>query len=269
MHPKLLELGQVALHTYGFLLAIAFIAGILVTSRNARKEGINPDSVWNLGLVILCATLVGAKLLMLITNLSYYVSNPREIFSLSTLRSAGVFYGGLLLALGTAAWYMRKRRLPAWRVADCAAPGIALGQAIGRIGCLMAGCCYGTTADVPWAICFTDTYAAENMGTPLNIPLHPVQIYESAGALVIFGYLAWRLLRRHMTGQIILEYLTLYAVLRFAVEFFRADERGDVFNGLLSTSQFIAIITLVAAIFFFCYLRLHRGESNNGIKSKK
>jgi phosphatidylglycerol:prolipoprotein diacylglycerol transferase len=263
MHPKLLDLGPITFHTYGLFLAIAFIAGIWITSRNARKGGVNPDSVWNLGLVILCATLVGCKLLMLITDFSYYAANPREIFSLSTLRSMGVFYGGLLLALGAAAWYMRKRRLPAWLVADCAAPGIALGQAIGRIGCFMAGCCYGAPTDVPWAICFTDHYAAENMGTPVNIPLHPTQIYESAGTLLLFGYLAWRLGRRHMTGQIILEYLGIYAVLRFIIEFFRADDRGDVFNGLLSTSQFIAIITFAAAVFFYFYLRRKAASSGN------
>jgi len=261
MHPKLLELGPVVFHTYGLFLAIAFIAGIWITSRNARKEGINADSVWNLGLVVLGATLVGCKLLMLITDFSYYAANPREIFSLTTLRSMGVFYGGLLLALGAAAWYMRKRRLPAWQVADCAAPGIAFGQAIGRLGCLAAGCCYGAPSNVPWAICFTDHYAGENMGTPLNIHLHPTQIYESLGTLLLFGYLAWRLSRRHMTGQVILEYLGIYAVLRFVIEFFRADDRGDIFNGLLSTSQFIAVIIFASAVFLYFYLRRRRGAA--------
>ena len=255
MYPKLLELGPVALHTYGLFLAIAFIAGIWITGRNARKEGVKSDYVWNLGLVVLCATLIGCKLLMLITDFSYYAANPREIFSISTLRSMGVFYGGLLMALAAAAWYLRKRRLPAWRVADCAAPGIALGQAIGRLGCFMAGCCYGAHTDVPWAIHFSNEYAHENMGTPLNIPLHPVQIYESAGALLIFGYLAFRLSQRHITGQIILEYIGFYAILRFIIEFFRGDDRGEIFNGLLSTSQFIAVITFVMAVVFYAYLR--------------
>ena len=255
MHPKLLELGPVTLHTYGLFLAVAFIAGIWITSRNARKEGVDADSIWNMGLIVLCATLVGCKLLMLISDFSYYAANPREIFSLSTLRSMGVFYGGLLLALAAAAWYLRKRRLPAWRVADCAAPGIALGQAIGRLGCLMAGCCYGAHTDVPWAIHFTSDYAAENMGTPLNIPLHPTQLYESVGTLLLFGYLMRRLSKRHISGQVILEYLGLYAALRFVIEFFRGDSRGDVFNGLLSTSQFIAVIIFAAVIFFYFYLR--------------
>ena len=265
MYPKLLDLGPVTLHTYGLFLAIAFITGIWITSRNARKEGVDADSIWNMGLLVLCATLVGCKLLMLITDFSYYAANPREIFSLSTLRSMGVFYGGLLLALAAAAWYLRKRRLPAWKVADCAAPGIALGQAIGRLGCLMAGCCYGSHTDVPWAIQFTNNYAAKNMGTPLQIPLHPTQIYESVGTLLLFIFLTWRLSRRHVTGQIILEYLGLYATLRFVIEFFRGDSRGEVFNGLLSTSQFIAVITFAAAIFLYFYLfkrdKLYSGDA--------
>jgi len=260
MHPKLLELGPLTFHTYGLFLAIAFIAGIWITSRNARKEGIDADSVWNMGLVILCATLVGSKLLLLITDFSYYAANPREIFSLSTLRSMGVYYGGMLLALGAAAWYVRKRRL-SWKLSDCVAPGIALGQAIGRLGCLMAGCCYGAPTNVPWAIRFRDIYAAENMGTPLNIPLHPTQIYESLGTFLLFIFLTWRLTRRHVTGQVLLEYIGLYAVLRFVIEFFRADDRGDVFNGLLSTSQFIAVITFAAAVVIYFYLRRRGDES--------
>jgi len=264
MYPKLLELGPVVFHSYGLFLAIAFIAGIWITSRNARKEGISADSVWNLGLVVLCATLVGCKLLMLITDFSYYAANPREIFSLTTLRSMGVFYGGLLLALAAAAWYLRKRRLPAWKVADYAAPGIALGQVIGRLGCFMAGCCYGAPTNVPWAVRFTNPYTIENMGTPFNVPLHPVQVYESLGALLIFGFLMWRLLRRHITGHIILEYLGLYAVLRFIIEFFRADDRGEIFNGLLSTSQFIAVVTFAAAAILYWYLLRRRGSEAPG-----
>ena len=257
MHPKLLEIGPITLHTYGLLLAVAFIAGILIAVRNARKEGVDADSIWNMALIVLIATLVGCKLLMFITDFSYYAANPREIFSLSTLRSVGVFYGGLLLALGAAAWYLRKRRLPAWHVADCSAPAIALGQAIGRIGCFMAGCCYGAPTNVPWGIRFTNVYANENMGTPLNIPLHPVQIYESAGALILFVYLMRRISKRHMPGQIILEYLALYAVMRFVLEFFRDDDRGAVLNGLLSTSQFIAVIMLAAVCAIYFYLRRH------------
>ncbi len=254
MYPRILAVGPITIHTYGLLLAIAFIAGIWVASRNARKQGINPDSVWNLGLVIIFAALVGAKILLVVSDFDYYSRNPREIFSLSTLRSTGVYYGGLLLALAASAWYMARKKLPAWAVADLCAPGIALGQAIGRMGCLSAGCCYGKATHVAWGITFTDQYANDNIGVPLNIPLHPTQIYESLGALCLFCFLMWRLSRKHMPGQIILEYLGLYAVLRFAIEFFRGDDRGYILHGLLSTSQLIAILTVLGSVTVYMFL---------------
>jgi phosphatidylglycerol:prolipoprotein diacylglycerol transferase len=253
MYPKILELGPITIHTYGLLLAAAFIAGIWVTSRNARKSGINPDVIWNLGLVIIFSALVGAKLILLFSNYQYYSQNLREIFSLSTLRSTGVYYGGLLLALIAAAVFILKKRLPALSIADLAAPGIALGQAIGRLGCLSAGCCYGKPTRLPWGITFRNLYSYDNVGVPLNVPLHPTQIYDAIGALCLFIFLTWRLTRKHVAGQVILEYAALYALLRFIVEFFRDDDRGFVLYGLLSTSQFVAILTVLgsAALYYF------------------
>lgn len=264
MHPKILDIGPITIHTYGLLLAVAFIAGIWIASRNARKEGINPDSIWNMGLVIIFASLVGAKILLIVSDFQYYSHNLREIFSLSTLRSSGVFYGGLLFALGAAAWYMIRHHLPAWTIADLTAPGIALGQAIGRLGCLSAGCCYGKPTSLPWGITFTNQYAHVNMGVPLNIPLQPTQIYESVGAFCIFLYLMWRLPKRRIQGQIILEYLALYALLRFVIEFYRGDDRGFVLYGLLSTSQLIAILTFLGsvAVYYFLYHRSKEVSQN-------
>jgi phosphatidylglycerol:prolipoprotein diacylglycerol transferase len=255
MFPKIADLGPISIHTYGLILALAFIAGIWFTSRIARRSGVDPDAIWNLGLVVIFAALVGAKILLFISDYSYYAENPREIFSLSTLRSTGVYYGGLLLALVAAAVYFRRAKLPSWKIADMAAPGIALGQAIGRLGCLSAGCCYGRPTTMPWGIRFTDPYAYENVGVPLNIPLHPTQLYESMATFLLFLYLTWRLKRNHRTGQIVLEYLFAYAVLRFVIEFFRDDERGTVLHGLLSTSQFIGIITILGSAAVYIVLR--------------
>ena len=264
MYPKILDLGPITIHTYGLMLAAAFIAGIWITSRNARKEGIHPDSIWNMGLVVIFSALVGAKILLLISDYHYYSQNFREIFSLSTLRSGGVFYGGLLLAMVSAIWYLRKKRLPAWTITDLAAPGIALGQALGRIGCLSAGCCYGKPTDLAWGITFTSQYAYDNVGVPLNTPLHPTQIYESVGALCLFLFLMWRLPRKHFTGQILLEYLILYAGLRFVIEFYRYDDRGFVLHGLLSTSQLIAIMVFLgsAAVYWYLLHRNRKAEQN-------
>jgi phosphatidylglycerol---prolipoprotein diacylglyceryl transferase len=261
MYPRLLEIGPITIHTYGVLLAIAFIVGIWITSRNARKLGINPDAIWNLGLVVIFSALIGSKLLLLISDYSYYIQNPREIFSLSTLRSMGVYYGGLLLALAAAAWYLIRNRLPAWTIADCAAPGIAIGQAIGRLGCFASGCCYGAPTRMPWGVTFTDPYAYENTGVPLNIPLHPTQLYESAGTFFLFIFLMWRLSKKHRPGQIILEYLGLYALFRFVLEFYRDDYRGEMLHGLLSTSQFIAMVTFIGAAVFFYFITRRPGTS--------
>jgi phosphatidylglycerol---prolipoprotein diacylglyceryl transferase len=264
MYPKILDLGPIAIHTYGLLLAAAFICGIWAASRNARKQGIDPDSVWNMGLVIIFSALVGAKVLLFLSDYRYYSENPREIFALSTLRVSGVYYGGLILAIACAAWYLKKKRLPFWKMADIAVPGIALGQAIGRLGCLSAGCCYGKPTHMPWGIIFTNNYAYENVGVPLNIPLHPTQIYESLGAFCLFLYLMRRFPKKHVDGQILLEYVSLYALMRFAIEFFRDDDRGFVLYGLLSTSQLIAILTILAsaAVYFFLVRRPAEASKN-------
>jgi len=261
MFPKILDLGPVTIHTYGLLLAAAFIAGIWLTSRNARKQGLNPDSFWNLGLIVIFAALVGAKVILFFSNTQYYAQNFREIFSLSTLRPPGVYYGGLLLALGAAAIYIIIKKLPLLITADLAAPGLALGQAVGRLGCLSAGCCYGKPTTLPWGIKFTSQYAYDNVGVPLNVPLHPTQIYDLAGALILCIFLTWRLSRSHAAGQIILEYLTLFACLRFFVEFFRDDDRGFVLYGLLSTSQFIAILTILVSAAFYIWIVRRRTEA--------
>jgi phosphatidylglycerol---prolipoprotein diacylglyceryl transferase len=222
---------------------------------------LDPDSIWNMGLIIIFSALVGAKILLFLSDYSYYSQNPREIFSLSTLRSTGVYYGGLLLALAASAWYLNRTKLPGWNVADLCAPGIALGQAIGRLGCLSAGCCYGKPTALPWGISFTSRYAFDNVGVPLNTPLHPTQLYESIGALVLFLLLLWRLKQRRFMGQIILEYLMLYACLRFGIEFFRDDDRGFVLHGLLSTSQFIGILTVLGSAAAYYYLRRRPRET--------
>lgn len=255
MHPKIVDIGPVTIHTYGLLLAVAFIVGIWIASRNARRAGLDPDSIWNMGLIIIFSALVGAKILLFISDFQYYSANPREIFSLSTLRSTGVYYGGLLLALAASAWYLKRSNLPGWTVADLCAPGIAIGQAIGRLGCLSAGCCYGTPTDLPWGIRFTDPYAYDNVGVPLNTPLHPTQLYESLGTFFLFLLLSWRLKKKHFEGQIILEYVLYYASLRFLIEFVRGDDRGFLFHNLLSTSQFIGILTIIGAVILFFHRR--------------
>jgi phosphatidylglycerol:prolipoprotein diacylglycerol transferase len=254
MYPRLLTLpsfelfgrnvGPLTLHTYGVLLAVAFLLGLWLASRQARREGLDAARVGDLAIYVLIAGLVGAKLMLLAVEWDYYSRYPREL--LSIFQSGGVFYGGLLAAFPVAWWYLKRHGLPGWRVADALAPGVILGQAVGRLGCLAAGCCHGRPADVPWAITFRDIYATRSVGTPIDTPLHPTQLYEAGAALAILAVLLWMAPRKRFHGQVVLSYVALYAVARFVVELYRGDaSRGTVFDGLLSTSQLVSVLLLI------------------------
>jgi phosphatidylglycerol:prolipoprotein diacylglycerol transferase len=206
------------------------------------RAGLNAEHITNLGLYCALAALAGAKLMMLVVDAGYYWEHPRRILSLETLQAGGVFYGGLLGALAVAAWYLRKTRLSALVVADAFAPAIALGHAIGRIGCFAAGCCWGTECHLPWAVTFTSMAASQLVGVPLGLPLHPTQLYESAAEFAIFGILYWRFGRPHGRGDIISLYLMLYGAARFLVEFFRYHEQGNLWGTPLDASQWISLV---------------------------
>ncbi len=254
MYPELFHVSF--LHTYGVLVAIAFLAGLWIAGRLAKASRLNADVITNLGVYCALAALVGAKLMMFLVDTPYYVEHPGEIFSLSTLQAGGVFYGGLLAALAVAAWYMRKMRLPVLRTADAFAPGIALGHGIGRLGCFSAGCCWGVACHLPWAVTFTNPVANQLVGVPLHTPLHPTQLYESGAEFLIFGILLWRFRRPHSVGAIISLYLVLYGAARFVVEFFRFHEQGNLWGGPLDTSQWLSLALLAAGA---CYLVSRRG----------
>ncbi len=247
------HVGPLTLHTYGVLLALAFLAGLWVVSREARKAGLDATVITDMAVYVLIGGLVGAKLLLLLVEWSYYAKHPVEIWGL--LQSGGVFYGGLLGAFPVAWWFARRHHLEGWKTADVLAPGVAIGQAIGRLGCFAAGCCYGRPADVPWAVTFHDVYATRQVGTPLDTPLHPTQIYESLATLAIFVFLKWLARHKRFDGQVMLAYVFLYALARFVIEFYRGDAaRGMVLGGWLSTSQFIAILMVLAVLFLYPYV---------------
>jgi phosphatidylglycerol:prolipoprotein diacylglycerol transferase len=240
MYPELFHISF--LHTYGVLVALGFLAGLWMAGRLAVRAGLNAEQTTNLGLYCALAALVGAKLMMLVVNAGDYWQNPGSIFSLETLQAGGVFYGGLLGALAVAAWYLHKTKLPALVVADAFAPGIALGHAIGRIGCFSAGCCWGKPTHLPWAVTFRNPAAYQLVGVPLGVPLHPTQLYESAAEFAIFGILYWRYARPHGRGDIISLYLMLYSVARFLVEFVRNQEQGSLWGTALDASQWISLV---------------------------
>ncbi len=254
MHPRLFtvpafellgrSIGPFTLHTYGFLLAVAFLLGLWVAARQARRAKLDASKVTDMGVWVLIAGLVGAKLLLVIVDWRYYGHNPREL--LNIFQSGGVFYGGLIGGALVAWWYSRRLQLPGWQTADALAPGVILGQAVGRLGCFAAGCCWGKATTVPWAVTFTDVYAARAVGTPMDTPLHPSQVYESAAAFLIFAFLLWLLPHKSFHGQVVLAYVALYSAVRFGLEFLRGDpDRGAWFGGVVSTSQLIALVLLL------------------------
>src|SRR5213595_2571488 len=157
MHPILFDLGSFTIYSYGVLLAAAYLLGLQFALMRARARALDPQRVMDLGIWIIVSALIGAKLLLLVVDYRQFSGSPRELFGL--VRSGGVFYGGLIAALLVAIWYMRRHRMPLWTTTDAFAPGIALGHIVGRLGCLMAGCCFGRPASVPWAITFHDPAA--------------------------------------------------------------------------------------------------------------
>jgi phosphatidylglycerol:prolipoprotein diacylglycerol transferase len=251
MYPRLLELGPLTVYTYGVLLAAAYLLGLKLAMVRAKSRNLDQTRILDLGIYIIISALVGAKLLLLVTDFRTFTDNPRELLSLA--RSGGVFYGGLILAVTVALWYIRRIGLPLWTTCDVFAPGIALGHVVGRLGCLFAGCCYGKPTSVPWAITFTDPFAATNVGTPLNVPLHPTQLYEAgAEALILLLLLGTERRGRPYPGRTFWLYILLYSISRYVIEIYRGDPRGTI--GIFSTSQFISLLLAPLAIGMLFYL---------------
>ncbi len=258
MLPELFEIGRFTIYTYGVLLAAAYLLGLKFAMVRARSRGLDPARTLDLGIYIIISALIGAKLLLFFVEFDTFRRDPAELWSLA--RSGGVFYGGLILAVTVALWFMRRHRMPVWTTCDVFAPGIALGHAVGRLGCLAAGCCYGRPSDLPWAITFTHPEAAANSGTPLHVPLHPTQLYESgAELLILVVLLAAERHGRQFPGRTFWLYMLLYGVSRFAIELFRGDDRGIVL-GLVSTSQFISIL-IVPLSLVMLYVLSRRPEA--------
>ena len=253
MFPQLFHIGTFFLPTYGLLVAIGVIAGLTMTAKLSRSQNLDPEQNWNLGVLAILAAIVGAKALLFVNDWSYYTSHPGEIFSLGTLQAGGVFSGGLLAALIAAAWYMRRHNMPALGTCDAFSPGLALGHAIGRVGCFAAGCCYGKPTEHFWGVTFTNPLAHAWVGTPLGVPLEPTQLFESAVELVNFFVLMWMLKRKKFDGQVFGAYLFLYGVARYFLEFIRDDPgRGSVFGGLMTGTQLIAIgLVLIGALIWW------------------
>lgn len=242
MYPKLIHFGDFFLPTYGVLVAAGFFAALQIAIRLSNRQGLNKEKVTNLAIYCALSGLAGAKILMILFDWGDYMDGTRPLFSIATLQAAGVFQGGLAAAVIFAFWYMRKQDLPAWTTADAFAPAVALGHAIGRLGCFSAGCCWGIACDRPWAVTFRNTEANALTDVPLGVALHPTQLYESLAELSVFAFLYWRHGKAHRPGEILGLYLILSSALRFWIEFYRFHAQALPFHGSWSLTQWISLV---------------------------
>jgi phosphatidylglycerol:prolipoprotein diacylglycerol transferase len=275
MRPVLLSLHlghqHLALHSYGVAIAAGFMLAIWIAVRNAARLGEDAERVRDLCFWLLVSSMLGARALFVATNVPSYVDACRVALDERSLAATVsgctrplhvwegglVFFGGLIAAIGVAWWFTRKNEMSFWRIADALAPSVALGHFFGRLGCWAAGCCWGAPTDSPLGVRFPpESLAFENLVTEGKLapdasatpPLHPVQLYEAGGLLVLFIALGWLGQRKRYDGQVLVAYLIGYSILRFCVEILRGDAVRRFVAPGLSTSQAIAIVAAGVAV---------------------
>ncbi|MDR2426113.1 MAG: prolipoprotein diacylglyceryl transferase [Endomicrobium sp.] len=242
MHPILLSFGGFTIYTYGLFVAVGFFLAALYVSKNIKSDIISQDDIYSLFLYAIISSIIGARLLYVLTEMQDFMKSPLDIFKI--WNGGLIFYGGFIIAVTYIVWYTKRKKIPLARLSDIMAPALGLGHFFGRIGCFFAGCCYGKTSNMPWSVVFnnTDTLAVK------GIHIHPTQLYEAFGNLAIFTILHFYNKKEHAAGKTFALYLIIYAILRFTVEFFRGDYRGAELAGL-SVSQIISVFLFSAGLF--------------------
>lgn len=242
MKNDLLTIGSFTVHGYGLMIAIGVIAAYLTAEYRGRKKGIDADSVFSLVIWALVSGYIGSKLLFIITILPEVINDPSV---LKNVWEGWVVYGGIIGGVIGIILMCRVKRLDFWKYIDLTAPSMALAQGFGRIGCLLAGCCYGVETDSAFAVTFRNSAFAPN-----NVPLVPTQIISSVLDFANAAVLIYLDRHKKCEGHIMAFYLIFYSAGRFVLEFWRGDlERGSV--GALSTSQFISVFTFVLGVVIF------------------
>jgi phosphatidylglycerol:prolipoprotein diacylglycerol transferase len=238
MHPILFQIGGIPVFTYGVLVATGVLLSLWYGRHRAAQVGIDPDKLWSVGIYLVMGALLGAKLWLILTAWDYYAANPPEIFSITMFQSGGTFYGGVIGGTLTVILYTHFQKMPLLPTLDVCCAAMPLGHSIGRLGCFMAGCCFGKPTDVAWGVKFTNPVAAQLAGTPLGIHLHPTQLYEAVLEFLNFLFLMWLGKRQRFNGEIIGTYMILYGFERGTLEFFRGDPgRGLMFHDSISFMQ--------------------------------
>ena len=260
MYPILVRIGPLSLPTYGLMMAIGVGLGLWFLFLQSKKQGLDAPKIFDAGFYTILISLAGAKLILLLGNLSYYLHYPGELLSLA--RSGGVFQGGLAFGVVFALFYFRRRHIPTWKTADIVGPALALGHGFGRVGCFMAGCCYGRVCESPLGVRFHSQFAHDLTGIPLGIGLYPVQLFESVLNFLNFFLLYLILRRKSFNGQVFSLYIVFYSVIRIGTEFFRGDhpEKAFLVRGSspflsLTFPQFFGLVGIIAGVFLYFILK--------------
>ncbi|MGL5151948.1 MAG: prolipoprotein diacylglyceryl transferase [Clostridium sp.] len=241
MKLVLFEIFGVEIYSYGFMIAIGILTAMTIFIKRAKIKGYDEDSIFNLVLFAIIGGVLGGKLLFIITEFKAIINNPSILLDFGY---GFVIFGAIILGAITVYTYCRIKKWNTFEVLDLAAPSLAIGQGFGRIGCLLAGCCYGAETEFPISLVFPNDSLA-----PAGVHLHATQVYSSIFDFILAGFLIWYAKRSKNKGNVLAMYAIIYSIGRFLVEILRNDPRGSV--GTLSTSQFISIFTLIFGIIIF------------------
>ena len=246
MYPVLFT---ITIYTYGFALAVAFVVATLLVYNTAKKEGLDTTKLADLGFFGILSGIIGSRIMYILINPSEFLADPIQIFKF--WEGGLVFYGGIIGGVLATIFLLKKYRLPFWETLDVLAPPLVLAQAVGRMGCFMAGCCYGMPTELPWAVTFNNP----NTLAPIGVPIHPTQLYHSIANLIIFCTLFFFVRkRRQFNGQILCLYLCMYSMARFFLEFFRGDIKIHLI-GPLNLTQGFSFIIFLTGIFLYWWLK--------------
>jgi phosphatidylglycerol:prolipoprotein diacylglycerol transferase len=246
VHPVLFHIGAILIPAYGAMAALGVLLALFLAQRTARVAGVNAAEVWNLCVVALFAALVGQRLLLLLLNWNDVRRHPSWMMGLAMIHHPLLGAVGALAGLASAAVYVRWRRLAPWTTADALAAPLALGLAFEQVGALLAGSGYGTETAVRWAVTYTNPLAARWSGTPLGIPLHPVQAYAAIGFLTLSILLVVWLPARRQQGDVAGIEMLGMGVVVFITELWRDPEgRGTLLGGVLNGPQAAAVMLVL------------------------
>lgn len=250
MHNELLHIGPVTIYGYGLMIALGIIAALTIAEIRAKKIGLNTDALYYLTFVCAVTGFLGAKGLFVLVEFESFLDNPAMVLS----GNGFVVYGGIICGVLGGLAYCKFTGKDFWDYFDIVLPSVAVAQGLGRVGCFLAGCCYGRETDAWYGIAFTNSEFAPN-----GVKLIPTQLISAAGMLLIAVFLMWYATRNHKKGQVGALYLVLYSMGRFGIEFLRNDYRGEI--GPLSTSQFISCFVVVFGLVLWFVRGKKSGEA--------